>query len=176
MHIKIFLQLRWETLRIPIPDCYCLWRKGDQLPRKLESIWISPRSGEVVAAGFTQERRRNWDLPMERKSPIRILRKFSFYLPASRVEKVFTSCGSLLPQVLQPAKMSISTTSSAAASSTAVVSAAAASALAPRYPSLVVRQINNLIGGYYLEGDEYSNIAVLSVPSFVSLDSAEIPF
>ena len=70
----------------------------------------------------------------------------------------------------------ISTTSSAAASSTAVVSAAAASALAPRYPSLVVRQINNLIGGYYLEGDEYSNIAGLSVPSFVSLDSAEIPF
>lgn len=107
MHIQIFLQLRWETLRIPIPNCYRLWRKGDQLPRKPESIWISLRSGEVVAADFTQERRRNWDLPMERKSPIRILRKFSFHLPASRVERVFTSCGSLLPQALQLAKMSL---------------------------------------------------------------------
>jgi len=33
-----------------------------------------------------------------------------------------------------------------------------------------------LIGGYYFEGDEYSDVAVLSVPSFVSLDSAEISF
>lgn len=32
-----------------------------------------------------------------------------------------------------------------------------------------------MIGGYYLE-DDYSDIAVLSVPSFVSLESAEIPF
>jgi hypothetical protein len=31
------------------------------------------------------------------------------------------------------------------------------------------------IGGYYLEGD-YSDVAVLSIPSFVSLESAEIPF
>ena len=54
---------------------------------------------------FTQELRRNRDLLMGRKSPIRILRKFSLYLPASRAEGVFTSCGSLLPQALQPAKM-----------------------------------------------------------------------
>lgn len=33
-----------------------------------------------------------------------------------------------------------------------------------------------MIGGYYFEGDEYSNVAVPSVPSFVSLDSAEISF
>ncbi|OCL15239.1 hypothetical protein AOQ84DRAFT_329766 [Glonium stellatum] len=47
---------------------------------------------------------------------------------------------------------------------------------APGYPSPVVRQINNLIAGYYLEGSHYSDVAVLSVPSFVSLDTAEIQF
>lgn len=69
-----------------------------------------------------------------------------------------------------------STTSSAAASSTSVVCAVAASSPAPGYPSPIVRQINNLIGGYYLEGGKYSEVAVLGVPSFVSLDSAEISF
>ena len=59
-----------------------------------------------------------------------------------------------------------STTSLAAASLTAAVSAVAASSPAPGYPSPVVRQINNLIGGYYLEGGKYSEIAVLGVPSF----------
>ncbi|KAF2709675.1 peptidase S41 family protein-like protein [Pleomassaria siparia CBS 279.74] len=46
---------------------------------------------------------------------------------------------------------------------------------APGYPPPVLREENNLIGGYYLDG-EYSDVAVLSVPSFVSLDTAEIPF
>lgn len=46
---------------------------------------------------------------------------------------------------------------------------------APGYPPPVFREANNLIGGYYLE-DDYSDIAVLSVPSFVSIDEAEIPF
>ncbi|KAF2476536.1 peptidase S41 family protein-like protein [Lindgomyces ingoldianus] len=46
---------------------------------------------------------------------------------------------------------------------------------APGYPPPIFKESHNLIGGYYLEGD-YSDVAVLSVPSFVSLDSAEIPF
>lgn len=46
---------------------------------------------------------------------------------------------------------------------------------APGYPPPVIRESHNLIGGYYL-GDDYSDIAVLSVPSFVSLDAAELPF
>jgi hypothetical protein len=46
---------------------------------------------------------------------------------------------------------------------------------APGYPPAVFKESHNLIGGYYLE-DDYSDIAVLSVPSFVSLDEAEIPF
>jgi hypothetical protein len=43
---------------------------------------------------------------------------------------------------------------------------------APGYPPPVVREIHNLIGGYYLE-DEYSDVAVLSVPSFVGIDAQE---
>jgi hypothetical protein len=46
---------------------------------------------------------------------------------------------------------------------------------APGYPPPVIRESHNLIGGYYLE-DDYSDVAVLSVPSFVSLEEAEIPF
>ncbi|KAF2034351.1 hypothetical protein EK21DRAFT_56424 [Setomelanomma holmii] len=45
---------------------------------------------------------------------------------------------------------------------------------APGYPPPVVREIHNLIGGYYLE-DDYSDVAVLSVPSFVGI-SAQAEF
>ncbi|EOA87494.1 uncharacterized protein SETTUDRAFT_20011 [Exserohilum turcica Et28A] len=41
---------------------------------------------------------------------------------------------------------------------------------APGYPPPVVRESHNLIGGYFLE-DEYSDVAVLSVPSFVGIDA-----
>ncbi|KAH9868303.1 hypothetical protein J1614_007375 [Plenodomus biglobosus] len=40
---------------------------------------------------------------------------------------------------------------------------------APGYPPPVVREARNLIGGYYLE-DDMSDVAVLSVPSFVNTD------
>ena len=40
----------------------------------------------------------------------------------------------------------------------------------------MIRQINNLIGGYYLSSPEYSDVAVLSVPSFVGLSAAEQSF
>jgi hypothetical protein len=43
---------------------------------------------------------------------------------------------------------------------------------APGYPPPVVREIHNLIGGYYLE-DDYSDVAVLSVPSFVGISAQE---
>lgn len=43
---------------------------------------------------------------------------------------------------------------------------------APGYPPPVVREIHNLIGGYFLE-DNYSDVAVLSVPSFVGIDAQE---
>ncbi|KAL1623849.1 hypothetical protein SLS54_004312 [Diplodia seriata] len=47
---------------------------------------------------------------------------------------------------------------------------------APGFPTPVLFQRNNLIAGYYLEGDDYDDIAVLSVPSFVSTSSAELDF
>lgn len=43
---------------------------------------------------------------------------------------------------------------------------------APGYPPPVIREIHNLIGGYFLE-DEYSDVAVLSVPSFVGINAQE---
>jgi len=43
---------------------------------------------------------------------------------------------------------------------------------APGYPPPVLREAHNLIGGYFLEGD-YSDVAVLSVPSFVGIDAQE---
>jgi hypothetical protein len=51
----------------------------------------------------------------------------------------------------------------------------AASTPAPGYPSPVVRQSMNLIGGYFLDDPAYSDVAVLSVPSFVG-DDGEITF
>ncbi|KAH7405904.1 hypothetical protein DE146DRAFT_427296 [Phaeosphaeria sp. MPI-PUGE-AT-0046c] len=43
---------------------------------------------------------------------------------------------------------------------------------APGYPPPVIREIHNLIGGYFLE-DDYSDVAVLSVPSFVGINAQE---
>ena len=67
-----------------------------------------------------------------------------------------------------PTANATSTTTSASTSTT--------STPAPGYPSPVIRQSNNLNGGYFLDGEEYSDVAVLSVPSFVGLDSAEQEF
>jgi hypothetical protein len=43
---------------------------------------------------------------------------------------------------------------------------------APGYPPPVLREAHNLIGGYFLE-DDYSDVAVLSVPSFVGISAQE---
>ncbi|QDS76907.1 hypothetical protein FKW77_004139 [Venturia effusa] len=37
---------------------------------------------------------------------------------------------------------------------------------APGYPTPIVRETENAIGGYYLDEEEYADVAVLSVPSF----------
>lgn len=54
--------------------------------------------------------------------------------------------------------------------------AAAAGTPAPGYPTPVIRQANNQIGGYYLNVTGYEDAAVLSVPSFVSYFSEEASF
>ncbi|KZM19878.1 serine-type peptidase [Ascochyta rabiei] len=43
---------------------------------------------------------------------------------------------------------------------------------APGYPPPVLREAHNLIGGYYLE-DDYADVAVLSLPSFVGINTSE---
>lgn len=69
-----------------------------------------------------------------------------------------------------------SASSTAAASSSTVASTSTTSTPAPGYPTPVIRQSNNLNGGYFLEGADYADVAVLTVPSFVGLDSAEVEF
>jgi hypothetical protein len=65
-----------------------------------------------------------------------------------------------------------SASSSASASPSATATPSPKPIPAPGYPPPVVREIHNLIGGYYLE-DDYSDVAVLSVPSFVGIDAQE---
>ena len=65
----------------------------------------------------------------------------------------------------------VTSTSTSAASTTSTTSTPA-----PGYPTPVIRQSNNLNGGYFLDGEDYLDVAVLSVPSFVGLDSAEQEF
>ena len=60
--------------------------------------------------------------------------------------------------------------------STTTTSPSATPTPAPGYPPPVLRQENNLIGGYYLGAAGYEDIAVLSVPSFVGLATAEESF
>ncbi len=66
-------------------------------------------------------------------------------------------------------------TPSSSATPTPSVTAAASGIPAPGYPPPVYRESHNLIGGYYLE-DDYVDVAVLSVPSFVGIDNAQLPF
>ncbi|KAF1842334.1 uncharacterized protein K460DRAFT_293699 [Cucurbitaria berberidis CBS 394.84] len=60
-----------------------------------------------------------------------------------------------------------STTPTPSATATA---SAAPTIPAPGYPPPVIRESHNLIGGYFLE-DDYSDVAVLSVPSFVGISA-----
>lgn len=56
------------------------------------------------------------------------------------------------------------------------VSVAATAATAPGYPDPVSLGPFNLINGYYIDGADYADVAVLSVPNFVGSSSAGVPF
>ncbi|KAK5134902.1 hypothetical protein LTR08_005992 [Meristemomyces frigidus] len=72
------------------------------------------------------------------------------------------------------ATMTPSSTSAAATSSAA--STSSTSIPAPGYPSPIIREMDNTNSGYFLEGEGYDDVAVLSVPTFVGLTVDEIPF
>ncbi|KAK6435435.1 hypothetical protein LTR95_008382, partial [Oleoguttula sp. CCFEE 5521] len=71
---------------------------------------------------------------------------------------------------------SSSSTVTTTAASTSTTSAAATTIPAPGYPSPIIREKSNLNSGYFLDGEGYDDVAVLSVPSFVGTTSDEIPF
>lgn len=56
------------------------------------------------------------------------------------------------------------------------ISTAASAATAPGYPDPVSIGPFNLINGYYIDGEGYNDVAVLSVPNFVGSSSAGKPF
>ncbi|KAI9689307.1 MAG: hypothetical protein M1822_009957 [Bathelium mastoideum] len=85
----------------------------------------------------------------------------------------------IVPEEVAATSTAAATTAAPTANTTSIASTSATSTTstpAPGYPSPVIRQSNNLNGGYFLDGEEYSDVAVLSVPSFVGLDSAEQEF
>ena len=61
-------------------------------------------------------------------------------------------------------------------SSTSTSSAALTSTPAPGYPTPVIRNARNLVAGYYVEQPGYEDVAVLSIPNFVSDGTQEQPF
>lgn len=68
------------------------------------------------------------------------------------------------------------TTMSMTASSTSSSATSTSTIPAPGYPSPLVREMNNLNSGYFLDGAGYDDVAVLVVPSFVGATEDEIPF
>ncbi|KAL1591335.1 hypothetical protein SLS60_012079 [Paraconiothyrium brasiliense] len=87
----------------------------------------------------------------------------------SLYQKYFTSqATSTTPESSSNSTVPTSTASATAAATTTSIPA-------PGYPPPIYREQHNLIGGYFLE-DDYSDIAVLSVPSFVGIDTAEVDF
>ncbi|KAL9057637.1 MAG: hypothetical protein Q9162_002252 [Coniocarpon cinnabarinum] len=65
---------------------------------------------------------------------------------------------------------------SGTSASTASASATPTSIAAPGYPSPVIRNSQNLVGGYYLNSPGYQDAAILSIPSFVGDGSQEESF
>lgn len=80
----------------------------------------------------------------------------------------------------EPAEeLATATTSSASAVPTSTASSTTTTTTtipAPGYPSPVIREMSNLNSGYFLEGEGYDDIAVLSIASFVSTEEDEVPF
>lgn len=90
-----------------------------------------------------------------------------FAVPAGAIDYA-SAAASPSPSTSTPAASSAPAPSTSATSSTTIP--------APGYPSPVIREMSNLNSGYFLSGDEYDDVAVLSVPSFVGTEADELPF
>lgn len=86
-------------------------------------------------------------------------------------EDLYQRYFTVAPEALTPPSPAATTTSSAISATPT-----ATGTPAPGFPPPVIRQSNNLNGGYFLEGEGYEDIAVLSVQSFVGTDTAEKEF
>ncbi|KAF2718351.1 hypothetical protein K431DRAFT_253534 [Polychaeton citri CBS 116435] len=83
----------------------------------------------------------------------------------------------LAEEIVSSLKASTTVPTSSTSSSTPPTSSATTTTIpAPGYPSPIIREMSNLNSGYFLEGEGYDDVAVLSVPSFVSSDADELPF
>lgn len=58
----------------------------------------------------------------------------------------------------------------------ATVTTTTTTVLAPGFPVPFIREVNNTNSGYFLEGEGYDDVAVLSIQNFVGPQSDEIPF
>jgi hypothetical protein len=80
------------------------------------------------------------------------------------------------PQSAEEIALSTSTSTSAEPTSTAATSTSASSIPAPGYPTPLIRGDGNTNSGYFLSGEEYDDVAVLAVNSFVGGETSEENF
>jgi len=91
-------------------------------------------------------------------------------------KKYFTAAYKEEEPAITLAMSSSTVPSSSSAAPTMTVTTTTATLPAPGYPTPVIREMNNLNSGYFLEGEGYDDVAVLSVPSFVGLGTDELDF
>jgi hypothetical protein len=110
----------------------------------------------------------------------RVLKPFDGISTGADIYKKFFAvpAGAIQPAAAaaEPTTTSSASSTGSATSSTSATSAASVRSAPPGYPSPIIREMSNLNSGYFLSGEGFDDVAVLSVPSFVSTGPDEIPF
>ncbi|PIA97917.1 hypothetical protein CB0940_05763 [Cercospora beticola] len=103
-----------------------------------------------------------------------------FIPPAESLMDAYQIATSLQASTSSSTTVSPTVTSNATMTSNSTVSATTATATpplpAPGFPLPFIREGNNTNGGYFLEGEGYNDVAVLSVQSFLGTGEDQIPF
>lgn len=97
----------------------------------------------------------------------RVLAPFDNITSGEDIYRQFFTLPEGEPQSAEEIALSTSTSSSSAPTSSATTSTSTPSIPAPGYPTPLVRSGGNANSGYFLSGEDYNDIAVLSVASFV---------